>query len=215
MFENREIAALERKCRRFRNSSKCLKTHCATKKIYQFGYKRCQNKRKDVVYKLLYDSIQKYLVVHEQWAVKNSFRTYVCYGLDGLFWLNLYHISVHISYLPFRKSDIPFQWIRWTVNRLWICWLWRKYFSLARNCSFEIHEIKYYNNFPCNSDNNGFGHFMFDFSFLFLSVKKHILMSKCSSISFFKSNNYERYYEGQEFVLSKNSFGFLKPMIFC
>ena len=29
MVENREIAVIEGKCRRFRNSSKCLKTHCA------------------------------------------------------------------------------------------------------------------------------------------------------------------------------------------
>ena len=28
MFENRQIALIEGKCRRFRNSSDCLKTHC-------------------------------------------------------------------------------------------------------------------------------------------------------------------------------------------
>ena len=28
--------------------------------------------------------------VHEQSAIENSFSTYVCYDMDGLFWLNLY-----------------------------------------------------------------------------------------------------------------------------
>ena len=30
------------------------------------------------------------LLYNEQPAAKNSFSTYVCYPLDGLFWLNLY-----------------------------------------------------------------------------------------------------------------------------
>ena len=29
MFENRQIAVIEGKCRRFRNSSECFKTRCA------------------------------------------------------------------------------------------------------------------------------------------------------------------------------------------
>ena len=49
----------------------------------------CQKKRKDVDYKLLKEFFQKYFVVHEQSAVENSFSTQVCYGPDGLFWLNL------------------------------------------------------------------------------------------------------------------------------
>ena len=57
--------------------------------IDQFERKRCQKKRKDVDYKLLYEFFQKYFAVHEQSAVENSFSTYVCYAPDGLFWLNL------------------------------------------------------------------------------------------------------------------------------
>ena len=40
-------------------------------------------------------------VVHEQSAVKNSFSTYVCYALDSLFWLNLYHAVI----LPFEITQ--------------------------------------------------------------------------------------------------------------
>ena len=58
--------------------------------IDQFGRKRCQKKRKDVDYNLLLEFFQKYFVVHEQLAAKNSFSTFVCYAPDGLFWLNLY-----------------------------------------------------------------------------------------------------------------------------
>ena len=54
MFENRQIALIEGKCRRFRNCSEFLKAHCAVpRKIYLFGCKRCQKKRNDVDYKLL------------------------------------------------------------------------------------------------------------------------------------------------------------------
>ena len=45
--------------------------------IDQFGRKKCQKKSKDVDYKLLQDFFQKYFIVHEQSAVKNSFPTYV------------------------------------------------------------------------------------------------------------------------------------------
>ena len=51
----------------------------------QFGRKRCQKKRKDVDYNLLLDFFQKYFVVHEQSAVKNTFSTYVCYAPDVFF----------------------------------------------------------------------------------------------------------------------------------
>ena len=70
-----------------------------TRIIDQFGRKRCQKKRKDVDCKLLQEIFQKYVVVHEQSAVENSFITYVCYAPDGLFWLNLYlaHNHPHIT----------------------------------------------------------------------------------------------------------------------
>ena len=58
--------------------------------IDQFGRKRCQKKRKDMDYKFLSEFFKKYFVIHEQSAFENSFSTYVCYTLDGLFWLNLY-----------------------------------------------------------------------------------------------------------------------------
>ena len=61
-------------------------------KNYQFGRKRCQKKRKDADYKLLYLFFQKYFFVHEQSAIKISFSTHLCYASEGLFWLNLYNI---------------------------------------------------------------------------------------------------------------------------
>ena len=56
-------------------------------------------KRKDVDYNLLEEFFQKYFVVHEQLAVNNSFRKYVCYGPDGLFWLQLYVLNNLLAYL--------------------------------------------------------------------------------------------------------------------
>ena len=41
-------------------------------------------------YKLLYEFVQKYFVLHEHSAIEISLSTYVCYDPDGLFWLNLY-----------------------------------------------------------------------------------------------------------------------------
>ena len=58
MFGNRQLAVFEGKCRRFRNSSECLKTHCGVQIIDQFGRKRCKGKRKDVDYKLLISTYQ-------------------------------------------------------------------------------------------------------------------------------------------------------------
>ena len=53
--------------------------------IDQFGSKRCQKKRKDVDYQLLLDFFQKYFVVHERSAVKNSFSKYVWSKVDSSF----------------------------------------------------------------------------------------------------------------------------------
>ena len=50
----------------------------------QFGRKRGQKMRKDVDYKHLQEYFQKYFVIHERSAVKNSFSTNVCYTPDGL-----------------------------------------------------------------------------------------------------------------------------------
>ena len=58
MFENRQLAVFEGKCRRFRDSSECLKTHCAVKND-QFGRRSFQKKRKDVDYKHLKEFFQK------------------------------------------------------------------------------------------------------------------------------------------------------------
>ena len=52
-----------------------------SRKIDQFGRKRCQKKRKDAGYKLLQEIFQKYLIAHERWAVINLISTY--YTLDG------------------------------------------------------------------------------------------------------------------------------------
>ena len=97
MFENRQIAVIEGKCRRFRNSSECLKTHFAANN-WPIWTQRCQKKRKDVDYKLIYISLQKYFVAHERSTVKSSFITYGCYGPDVLFWTVLYH-----SFLFFKS----------------------------------------------------------------------------------------------------------------
>ena len=53
--------------------------------------------RKDVDYKLLYESFQKYFVVHEWSAVKNSFIAYVYYAPDVLFWTELYTKSLKFA----------------------------------------------------------------------------------------------------------------------
>ena len=51
MLEKRQIAVIEGKCHRFRNSLEGLKTRCAAT-FDQFGRKMCQKKHKDVDYKL-------------------------------------------------------------------------------------------------------------------------------------------------------------------
>ena len=73
----------------------------------QFGRKRCQKKRKDVDYNLLIDFFQKKFVVHERWAVKNPFSTYVCYAPDGLFWLNLYVLVIGVSRTETAAPTLP------------------------------------------------------------------------------------------------------------
>ena len=56
--------------------------------IDRFGRKRCQKKRKDVDYTLLWDLFQKYLVVHEQSAVKFlQYHTYVIARTDYSDWI--------------------------------------------------------------------------------------------------------------------------------
>ena len=63
-----------------------------------FGRKRCQKKRKDVDYKLVWQFFQHF-VVHEWSAVKHFFNTYICYTPDRLFWLNLYLSSEVVNIL--------------------------------------------------------------------------------------------------------------------
>ena len=53
--------------------------------IDQFGRKRCQKKRKDVSFQLQSEFFQKYYVVHEWSAVKNSFSTYVWSNVNSCF----------------------------------------------------------------------------------------------------------------------------------
>ena len=60
--------------------------------IDQFWRKKCQKKSKDVEYKLIQDLKKLYFMLHERSTVKSLFSTYVCFTLDGLFWLNLYVI---------------------------------------------------------------------------------------------------------------------------
>ena len=77
--------------------------------IDQFGRKRCQKKRKDVDYKLLYGFFQKHFFLHERLAVKNSVSTYVCYAPDGLFWLDLYAIVCRKCYVFCAQEIHEFQ----------------------------------------------------------------------------------------------------------
>ena len=75
--------------------------------IDKSGRKMCQKKHKDVIYKLLWEFFQKYFVLQQKWAVKNSFSTNVCYAPDDLFWLNLYHVKVFPKYFilgPIRTT---------------------------------------------------------------------------------------------------------------
>ena len=65
--------------------------------IDQFGSKRYQKKRKDVYYKLLSDFFQKYFVIQEQSAVKN---TLLCPGRFILV------ESVHWPSLKFFKNSM-------------------------------------------------------------------------------------------------------------
>ena len=51
MFENRQIAVIEVKFRRFQNSFECLKNHYAANN-WPIWTKRCQKKRRDVDYKI-------------------------------------------------------------------------------------------------------------------------------------------------------------------
>ena len=67
----------------------------------QFGRKRCQKKREDMDYKLLYEFFQKYFAVHDLWAVKNSVSTYVRMLCTGWFILNG---IIHIPSTYFKFS---------------------------------------------------------------------------------------------------------------
>ena len=69
MFENRQLAVLEGKFHRFRNSSECLKTHCASI-IDQCGRKT-----------FFRSFFQKYFVVHEQSPAESSFSTCLLFML--------------------------------------------------------------------------------------------------------------------------------------
>ena len=72
MFENQQIAVIKEKCRRFMNSSECLKTHRATfwtQKVPKEA-ERCG------LHAEFYKSFfQKHFVVNERSSVKNSFST--------------------------------------------------------------------------------------------------------------------------------------------
>ena len=74
-------------------------------KIDKFERKRCQKKRKDVNYQLLYEFFHKYFVVHEWSAVKNLFSTNVWSKVDSCFCEAVYKVTkkkniVHIKEIP-------------------------------------------------------------------------------------------------------------------
>ena len=68
-------------------------------KIDQFGRKRCQKKRKDVSHQLLWQLLQKYFVVHERSAVKNSFSTYIWSKVDSCFCEAVYVPNTQVNVL--------------------------------------------------------------------------------------------------------------------
>ena len=89
MFENGKIVVFKGKCRRFRILAN-VQSLTAPRIISRFGRKMCQKKPKEVSYQLLWEFAQKYFVVHELWAGKNSFSTYIsvlylgCFILVGI-----------------------------------------------------------------------------------------------------------------------------------
>ena len=84
------------------------------------------NKRKMWTTTFYKSFFQKYFVGHEESAVKNSFSTYVCYGPDGLFWLNLYSPQSWFLYLD---SGIGRKVYQSSIRPIWCscpsrCWSW-------------------------------------------------------------------------------------------
>ena len=71
MFENRQIAVIGGKCRRFLNSSQCRD------QLTTFDAKGAQRSVKMWTTNFYKKFFQKYFVVHDLSAVKNSFSTYV------------------------------------------------------------------------------------------------------------------------------------------
>ena len=79
--KNSEIDDIFHRWERFGDFQTYLLQRLAVPRIFdQFGRERCQKKRKEVDYKRLKEFFQKYFVVHEQSAVKDSFITYVWPG---------------------------------------------------------------------------------------------------------------------------------------
>ena len=76
--------------------------------IDQFGRKRCQKKRKDVDFELLYEFFQKYFFIYELWDVKDAFSTYVCYVLKGFILM--------VSTVIFFKSFLIKTYLKRTNN---------------------------------------------------------------------------------------------------
>ena len=95
-----EKSLLEGKCPRLRKSSDCLKCHSAAKNC-PIWTQDMPREVKEVDYKFIKDFIQKYFVVYEQSAVKNSLITYVCYDPDGLFLLQVYGVKLRLFFSPF------------------------------------------------------------------------------------------------------------------
>ena len=66
MFENRQIAVIEAKCRlSYLGILLNVERLTVPRIIDQFGRKKCQKKRKDISYKLLKNNFQTYFVAHE------------------------------------------------------------------------------------------------------------------------------------------------------
>ena len=83
--KNSEIDDIFLQKQRFYRFQKFFKDSLCLEKLTNLDVKRCQKKRKYVSYQLLYKFFQKYFVVHERSAVKNSFRTYVWSKVDSCF----------------------------------------------------------------------------------------------------------------------------------
>ena len=108
--------------------------------IDQFGRKRCQKKRKDASYQLISEFVQKYFVLlHELWAGKILFSTWICYTFDVLFWWAVYVVYCCENFSP-QSILFPFLNIQCAFARGQNCAAVLFYFICTFFCTWSIQE---------------------------------------------------------------------------